>query len=186
MKFLAVSGSARAGSTNTALLRAIGELAPRGIVVSVFDRLGDLPVFSPDLEGDRTPAPVVDFKRAIGESDGLILSSPEYVRTIPGGLKNAIDWLVSGDEIAGKPAVLAHASHRGDDMLSELRTVLGTVTPNFSEEIFLRFDLMKETPQRIRSIVTAPEGRRRVEAFLGRFAEFCRLCRSAAEEASGP
>ena len=57
--------------------------------------LDSLPIFSPDLEGAKTALQVVDFVSMVAESAGIIISSPEYVRAIPGGLKNAIDWLVS-------------------------------------------------------------------------------------------
>ena len=176
MRFLAISGSARNLSTNTWMLRAVAAVAPPGIEVEVFDAIGTLPVFSPDLEGDATPEPVRAFMRAIAASDGLIVSSPEYVRTIPGGLKNAIDWLVSGEAIVGKPVVLAHASHRGDDMLATLRIVLSTVTQNFNEAIFLRFSVMTQTPDAIAATVAAPENRQRVEDYLLAFAQFCRQC----------
>ncbi|WP_313526294.1 NADPH-dependent FMN reductase [Shinella sp.] len=172
MKILAVSGSARRLSTNTALLRALQVIAPDGITVRVYDGIGDLPVFSPDLEGTDLPDSVRQFQQAIAECDGLILSSPEYVRSIPGGLKNAIDWLVSGDQVVGKPIVLVHASHRGDDMLAALRTVLSTISSNFTESLFFRLPVMKETPEAIiQRLVSAPVA---AEAFLRDFALFCR------------
>ena len=128
MEFLAISGSARAHSTNTAMLRAMSEIAQPDHSIRVFDGIRHLPVFSPDLEALRLPNTVRDFASLIRRSDGLIISSPEYVRAIPGGLKNAIDWLVSRDELTSKPIVLMHASHRGDDMLAQIRIVLSTVS----------------------------------------------------------
>jgi NAD(P)H-dependent FMN reductase len=65
---------------------------------------------------------------AVARADGLVIACPEYVRALPGGFKNAVDWLVSRDEIIVKPIALIHASHRGDDMLEQLRLVLGTVS----------------------------------------------------------
>ena len=174
MKILAISGSARRLSTNTALLRAVQAVAPPGIAVDVYDRIGELPVFSPDLEGPDLPDSVRHFTKAISESDGLVISSPEYVRSIPGGLKNAIDWLVSGDQVVGKPIALAHASHRGDDMLAVLRTVLSTISSNFTEHIFLRVPVMKETPESVRRRLGAGENRIAAERFLRDFAQFCR------------
>jgi chromate reductase, NAD(P)H dehydrogenase (quinone) len=173
MKFLAISGSARAGSTNTALLRALQDAVPRGIELSVFDGVGRLPVFSPDLDGPNPPDAVRRFMRMIEESDGLIVSSPEYVRSIPGGLKNAIDWLVSGEAIVDKPVALAHASHRGDDMLESLRAVLSTVSGRFTSDIFLRLPLMKMQPAEISRIVGSPEHRSQAQAYLQAFALFC-------------
>lgn len=173
MKILAISGSARRLSTNSALLRALQALAPAGIAIEVFDGIGDLPVFSPDLEGPNTPETVRAFIEAIGNCDGLILSSPEYVRSIPGGLKNAIDWLVSGDQIVNKPIALAHASHRGDDMLDVLRTVLSTVSPHFNADLLFRLPLMKVAPETIGAIVSSPENRPLAEKFIRDFACFC-------------
>ncbi|WP_240655679.1 NADPH-dependent FMN reductase [Paraburkholderia phosphatilytica] len=111
MKILAISGSARRSSTNTALLMAMKEIAPPGVEVSVFHTLNVLPVFSPDSEGETTPPEVVRFLEQLAACDGIVISSPEYVRAIPGGLKNAIDWMVSRFEVVGKPVALAHASH---------------------------------------------------------------------------
>lgn len=171
MKILAVSGSARRLSTNTALLRALQATAPDGITVQVYDSIGELPVFSPDREGTDLPECVRQFQQAIADSDGLILSSPEYVRSIPGGLKNAIDWLVSGDQVVGKPIALVHASHRGDDMLAALRTVLSTISSNFTESLFFRLPVMKEAPEAIlQRLVNDPGAAQR---FLRDFERFC-------------
>ena len=173
MKILAISGSARRSSTNTALLRALRAIAPDNMAINVFQGIGDLPVFSPDREGENLPDSVEAFMRLVSQSDGLLISSPEYVRSIPGGLKNAIDWLVSGDQIVGKPIALVHASHRGDDMLSSLRTVLSTVSSNFNRDLFFRLSVMKETPDSILDIVKAAANRLQAEQFLSDFAFFC-------------
>ena len=165
MRILALSGSARSLSTNTALLHALARAAPEGVEVRVYDRIADLPVFSPDL--DDAPPPVVqDYIAEIGAADALVISSPEYVRALPGGLKNALDWLVSRETLVNKPIALAHASHRGDDMLAALRVVLATVSTRFAPEIFLRFDLMKRTPEDIADIVAQPGAARLVRDYL--------------------
>ena len=139
--------------------------------MDVFDGLGNLPVFSPDREESPLPPTVRDFVSAVERSDGLIISSPEYVRAIPGGLKNAIDWLVSRDEIISKPVVLMHASHRGDDVLAQLRLVLSTVSSAFREDIFLRFPLMKKTPKEIELHLNQLENRQAIADFIQRFTE---------------
>ncbi|OLP61838.1 FMN reductase [Xaviernesmea oryzae] len=175
MKLLAISGSARRLSTNTALLVALQGVAPGHITLDVFDGIGDLPVFSADLEGPARPASVDDFMQRIAESDGLLICSPEYIRGIPGGLKNAIDWLVSGEQIVGKPIALVHASHRGDDMLAALRLVLSTVSVNFNETLFFRLPVMQQTPEAIRARVQAPDQRPVAEQFLEAFSSFCRI-----------
>jgi len=174
MNILAISGSARRRSTNTALLSAMQSIAPKDVVINVFDGIGDLPVFSPDLEGSDEPDNVRLFKRAVSESDGLIISSPEYVRSLLGGLKNAIDWLVSGDQVIAKPVALVHASHRGDDMLETLRTVLATVSSGFNDSLFFRLAVMNEAPEQILRILKIPSNRQVAERFLFDFASFSR------------
>lgn len=175
MKLLAISGSTRAASTNTALLTALQHIAPPDLEIEVFHQIGELPVFSPDLEGDLTPECVREFFQKVQEAEGLLISSPEYVRSIPGGLKNAIDWLVSGEQIVQKPIALVHASHRGDDMLEDMRLVLATVSSNFNCGLFLRLPLMKETTESIRAIVNDPDVHPKATKFLLEFSEFC-LC----------
>lgn len=166
MKILAISGSGRAGSTNTAMLRAVAEIAKPDHEVTVFTGIADLPVFSPDREVDPLPIGVQNLVDMITNSDIMIISSPEYVRAIPGGLKNAIDWLVSRDEIVNKPIALMHASHRGDDMLEHLRLVLATVSQGFSQDLFLRFNLMKLSPEDISLYLAMPENQSAVLEFL--------------------
>jgi len=169
VKILAISGSARKVSTNTALLRAMQNLAPAGVELLVIDNLNTLPVFSPDMEGEKTPVVVGEFIEAVSVADGIIISSPEYVRAIPGGLKNAIDWMVSGFEIIAKPIALVHASHRGDDMLASLRLVLSTVSSNFLENLFFRIPLIGKSPQEITEILSLPEHESQVTSFLLNF-----------------
>lgn len=169
MKILAISGSAREASTNTAFLRAMKNHAPVGVELLVFHRLNALPVFSPDCEGEATPAAVREFMEMVSAADGIIISSPEYVHAIPGGLKNAIDWMVSRFEVVGKPVALAHASHRGDDMLASLRLVLSTVSDNFLENIFLRIPLIGKSPEEIEEFIRMPEHKSKVSKFLGNF-----------------
>ncbi|MBN3818382.1 NAD(P)H-dependent oxidoreductase [Paraburkholderia sp. Se-20369] len=168
MNLLAISGSARNASTNTAMLKAMKDLAPEGIEVSVFHRLDKLPVFSPDLESG-TPLDVVDFLDRVSHADGLIISSPEYVHAIPGGLKNALDWMVSRFEVIGKPIVLAHGSHRGDDMLASLRLVLSTVSSRFLAHPFLRIPLIGKTPEEISALLVAPAYATQIGEFLCEF-----------------
>lgn len=166
MKILAISGSARDASTNTALLRAMKNLAPEDVELLVFHSLDALPVFSPDSEGATTPAEVLKFMKAVSACDGIIISSPEYVRAIPGGLKNAIDWMVSRFEVIGKPIALVHASHRGDDMLASLRMVLATVSNNFMEHIFLRIPLIGKSTEEIKELLRMPEYESQISSFL--------------------
>jgi len=170
MKLLAISGSARQDSTNTALLKAMKDLAPEGVELSVFHSLDTLPVFSPDAEGERTPIAVMRFLELVATADGIIISSPEYVRSIPGGMKNAIDWMVSRFEIIGKPIALTHASHRGDEMLDSLRIVLATVSDGFLPHVFLRVPLVGKSPNDIAVLMRDAGNASQATAFLSDFA----------------
>lgn len=172
MKILAISGSTRKESLNSKLLHVIQRCSTPDIQIDIYNGLGSLPIFSQDLEGERTPELVLDLCHAIKNSDGLLIASPEYVRAIPGGLKNAIDWLVSREEIITKPIALAHASYRGDDMLSSLRLVLATVSENFSENIFLRIPLQSTGSVTEDSIYENPENKDRISEFLSQYSKF--------------
>lgn len=170
MNILAISGSTRAASTNTALLRALARHAPRGVAVEVFDGITGLPIFSLDLEGPPAPRRVEAFAASVARVDGLIIACPEYVHALPGGFKNAIDWLVSREEIVAKPIALIHASHRGDDALAQLRMVLATVSANFAPDIFERFPLTSSAPSEIEAYFANADNSARLVTYLQRFA----------------
>ncbi len=182
MKLLAISGSARRESTNTAFLMAMKDFLPRGVELSVFAGLDTLPVFSPDAEGANVPPAVAAFLALVSGADGIVISSPEYVRAIPGGLKNAIDWMVSRFEVIGKPIALAHASHRGDDMLASLRLVLSTISSGFQEAIFLRVPLVGKSPAQVLPLLRSPDYEGETSRFL---ADFAACITSSREDATG-
>ena len=92
MKVLAVSGSLRAGSYNTRLLRAAAEAAPEGVELELWDGIGDLPFYSEDAENEPLPASVERLRRDWAGADAILFATPEYNGSVPGGLKNAIDW----------------------------------------------------------------------------------------------
>lgn len=177
MKILAISGSSREASTNTALLQTMKNLAPLGVDISVFCHLHTLPVFSPDAEGENTPLVVREFLELVSVNDGIVISSPEYIRAIPGGLKNAIDWMVSRFEVIGKPIILVHASHRGDDMLVSLRIVLSTLSNNFLEHLFLRIPLIGKSPEEVVKFLCLPENESQIRSFLVKFTAAVHQCK---------
>jgi len=84
-------------------------MAPEGVSLSLYDRLGDLPHFNPDLEGSEDFA-VLDFRRHLQQADAVLISSPEYAHGVPGVLKNALDWIVGTGELVEKPVALINAS----------------------------------------------------------------------------
>ncbi len=127
MRLLAISGSLRTSSSNTALLRAAAMLAPEGVVVVLFEGLGDLPHFNPDLEDAPIPA-VLDWRARLREADGVLISSPEYAHGVPGILKNALDWVVGSGELVFKPVALLNASPRSTHAQTSLIETLTVMT----------------------------------------------------------
>lgn len=130
MRILAISGSLRGGSYNTALARAAADAAPAGVEVELFDGLDELPLFDADLEGVE-PESVLRLRRSIGEADAVLFVTPEYNGSIPGVLKNAVDWASrpkAEAALRGKPVAVAGASPGQYGALwaiQDLRRVLG-------------------------------------------------------------
>jgi NAD(P)H-dependent FMN reductase len=127
MRILAISGSLRARSSNGALLEAARRLAPPGIDVFITDAPRTLPHFNPDDDTDPLPSAVVAWRTEVAAADAVLICSPEYARGVPGSLKNALDWLVSGFEIIGKPIGSINASPVATTgqgaLLATLRTI---------------------------------------------------------------
>lgn len=124
MRLLAISGSLRAVSSNTALLQAAAEIAPKGVEIALYDGIGALPHFNPDIADEEVPASVVAFRAALATSDGVIFSTPEYAHGLPGVLKNALDWVVGSGELVEKPVALFNASPRSTFAVASLTEVL--------------------------------------------------------------
>ena len=86
-----IAGSLRAASLNKGLLQAAAELAPAGMEISIYTRLGDIPPYNDDVFAQGDPEPVADLKKFIGGADAMLIVTPEYNYGVPGVLKNAID-----------------------------------------------------------------------------------------------
>ena len=129
-RVLALSGSLRARSSNTEALRAAAMIAPSSIEVTLFEGVGSLPHFNPDLDlaGSDVSAAVREFRTQIGSADGLLICSPEYAHGVPGSLKNALDWLVSAPEMLYKPVVLLNISVRATYAYASLAETLRTMS----------------------------------------------------------
>ncbi len=112
MEVLAISGSLRRDSHNAELLRAAAQLLPPGAELVVWAGLREIPPYDADADG-APPAAVLDLRAAIGRADGLLVATPEYNHSIPGQLKNALDWLsrpLATSPLKGKPAAVIGAS----------------------------------------------------------------------------
>jgi chromate reductase, NAD(P)H dehydrogenase (quinone) len=131
MHLLAISGSLRPGSSNTAILDAAGRLAPPGMTVERYPSVGALPHFNPDDDSPddgRLPTVVAEFRSRVGQSDALLISTPEYAHGLPGAFKNALDWLVGSTEFPGKPVAVISPSARSVHAQAQLREVLTTMS----------------------------------------------------------
>lgn len=117
MRILAISGSLRRESHNTALLRAAAAMLPAGVELTIHDGLREIPPYDDDelagAGGAGAPASVVRLREEIAAADGVLISTPEYNSSIPGQLKNALDWMsrpLAESPLRGKPAAVIGAS----------------------------------------------------------------------------
>ncbi len=144
-RLLAISGSLRAASSNTSILRAAELLLPAGVVLEHYNDLGRLPHFNPDLE-ERLPAEVVELRQRVEHAAGLVISCPEYARGIPGSFKNALDWLVGSLTFPEKQVMLINTSARASAAQAALRLVLTTMSARIVEEASITVDLLSSRP----------------------------------------
>jgi chromate reductase len=142
---LTVSGSLRAGSSNTAALEAIRLLVPPGVKVQRYLELDSLPAFNPDLESGDLPPPVARLRTLIGEADAIVISSPEYARGMAGALKNMLDWLVGALEFPGKPVATITTSQRAEYAPDQLKLVLTTMSARVIEPACILLPMLGKT-----------------------------------------
>jgi chromate reductase, NAD(P)H dehydrogenase (quinone) len=139
VKILAVSGSLRATSKHMTLLRAIEEQIEPPYEVQLSGDPELLPLFNPDLED--APLPTVEtWRTALRDSDVVLISSPEYAHSIPGALKNALDWCVGSAEFAGKPVVLLQIEPRAVRVQAALREVLTAMDARVQDNVLMPYE----------------------------------------------
>jgi NAD(P)H-dependent FMN reductase len=130
MRLLAISGSVQAQYNYAARLTAAVTVAPPGVDVVVFDGIRDLPHFNPDLEAGAVPESVLRWRQVLAASDAVLIASPEYGFSLPGVLKNAIDWVIGSGELEKKVVAITAAvpgPERGRRGLHALREALSAV-----------------------------------------------------------
>jgi chromate reductase len=113
MRVLAVCGSLQRASGNLRLIERAVELAPAGMTLVRFDGVRDLPLFNPDDNEGAPPAAVAHWRHALREAEAVFIASPEYGHSLPGALKNAIDWVIGSGELHRKPVAVT-ASTRSE------------------------------------------------------------------------
>ncbi|MCF6361225.1 MAG: NAD(P)H-dependent oxidoreductase [Cyclobacteriaceae bacterium] len=134
MKILAISGSNRAKSSNEAILNFIKATCEPQHEVEIFKGIYNLPHFNPDIDQENPSQEVLDFRQLIEKSNAIIICTPEYVFSLPGTLKNALEWTVSANVFSYKPIGLIVASSLGEKAMEALdiimKTLIQTEVPN--------------------------------------------------------
>ncbi|MEJ0006274.1 MAG: NADPH-dependent FMN reductase [Steroidobacteraceae bacterium] len=164
MRILAISGSLRAASINSAFCRATAALAPPHVQVDVLAGLGTLPWFNQDLEAS-PPAAIQALRAAIHNASALVIASPEYAHGISGVMKNALDWLVSDEGTVGKPIALVNTSARAQHAYGALREVLATMSTDIVGPASLTLPLLG-TCTTERAMVGSPEVSRAITGMI--------------------
>jgi len=133
-KILAISGSTRKESTNQSILKAIARLYSENLEVEMYQQLATLPHFNPDLDGQEVETSIVTLRNAIQQADGVIICTPEYVFSLPGALKNALEWMVSTTVFSDKPVALITASGLGGKAHESLLLIMQTLQAKIGKD----------------------------------------------------
>jgi len=136
-RVLGINGSASLNSTNLNILKTIAELGISEFELKIFDSLIELPHFQTELTDENVPVKVTEFRNQVLNADGIIISTPEYIFSIPSGLKNAIEWCVSTTVFTDKPVGIVTASASGEKGHEELKLILKTVQSKFNTDTTL-------------------------------------------------
>ena len=132
-----IIGSASKNSANEKLMENFAKLTKEIFNLTVFKDLKTLPHFDPELSIDNPPKEIIEFRRNVENANGIIICTPEYIFSIPGGLKNAIEWCVSTTVFSEKPIGLITASASGQKGHEELQLIMKTVMAKFTDETTL-------------------------------------------------
>jgi len=131
-KIFVINGSASSDSANKKVIDHFAELTDQIFDLHIFNDLKTLPHFDPELSIANTPPPIIDFRNKIASADGILICTPEYVFSIPSGLKNAIEWCVSTTVFSDKPMGLITASASGQKGHEELQLIMKTLVAKFT------------------------------------------------------
>jgi NAD(P)H-dependent FMN reductase len=145
VSILAISGSLREASSNTALVGVAAALAVSSIEVSIYRDLAALPPFNPDIDCDPAPAAVSGFRARLNACDAVLIASPEYAHGVPGVLKNALDWIVGSGELIDKPVAVISASARSRYAWAALIETLTTMSARVIGEASIAIPLQGRT-----------------------------------------
>lgn len=133
-KILAICGSSRNNSTNEIILKAIASLYADQLDFLIYKQLSELPHFNPDLDIEAVPFAVKEFRKRIEDADGVLICTPEYVFSLPGSLKNALEWTVSTTLFSEKPVAFIVASALGEKTFDSLLLIMKTLQATIHEK----------------------------------------------------
>ena len=136
-KVIGICGSASRNSGNMAILKIIAESEKSDLDVDIIEDLAQLPPFRTELTTNNVPEKIIDVRNKIANADGIIICTPEYVFSVPSGLKNLIEWCVSTTVFADKPVGLITASANGEKGHEELKMIMNTLQTMFTDETTL-------------------------------------------------
>ncbi|MFL5763965.1 MAG: NADPH-dependent FMN reductase [Bacteroidia bacterium] len=165
-QIFAIVGSASEDSSNLRLVKSFAERTGEHFNVAIFNELRTLPHFSPELSVENTPESIITLRNTIQNSDAVMICTPEYVFSIPSGLKNLLEWCVSTTIFAGKPTAIVTASADGKKGNEELQMILRTLDAKLSNETSLLIGGIKG---KINSegIITDPKTEEAFSGFIG-------------------
>ena len=178
IKLTGISGSLRENSSNTNILKQMALMMPDEIELFIYNGIGELPHFSPELDIEMPPAPVEKFRKQLTDSDGIIICTPEYAFGVPGSLKNALDWTVSSGEFVNKPLALITASLSGEKAHASLLDTLTALSASIAEERILLIPFIRSKLDE-QGFIRIPELLQRLQAILQSFMTTCSENRSS-------
>ena len=143
IKIIGICGSASKNSGNLTILQYIAASEKSELDIEIIEDLTEFPHFRTELTDENIPEKIIDFRNKILNADGVIISTPEYVFSIPSGLKNMIEWCVSTTVFSDKPTGLITASSRGKKAHEELKLIMNTIQAQFTENTTLLFSRIK-------------------------------------------
>ena len=130
INIIAISGSSRKKSSTLKALNSLNKFVPSNVNYEIYDGIEKLPHFNRELDNDNPPAEVEVYRELLSRADGVIICTPEYIKGVPGVLKNAIEWLVSSAELYAKPVAVITASCDGENAHQALQLNLSMVNAN--------------------------------------------------------
>lgn len=167
-KIFAISGSTRADSVNLHILRDIADRYQQAAEIKIYTGIDQLPHFNPDLDNEQVPQSVTDFRNGIAEADGVLICTPEYVYSLPGSLKNAVEWTVSTILFTEKPVALITASSSGQKAHEALHLLMSTIGAKTGPQLLIQAPKNKVSKE---GKITDKETVQQIHALMDAFLE---------------